>query len=85
MLLHIFLTTLAEAYPATNVRKTFVTTIFWQNFKLSHSIVVGVGAETMLNQITIMFSKEQHENIPSMHLNKICKSEKWKKQRIEVC
>ena len=44
---------------------------------------MGVGAETMLNQITIMFSKEQHENIPSMHLNKICKSENEKNKELK--
>ena len=47
-----------EVYPATNVRKIFVTTKSWQIFKLSHPITMGGGAETMYNQITCVFSKE---------------------------
>ena len=65
-----------EVYPATNARKNFATTKFWQIFKLSHPIVMGGGAETMFNQITFIFSEEWHGNILSMHLNKFCKSEK---------
>ena len=40
---HIFLTPPIEVYRATNVRKNFVTTKFWQVFKLSHPIVTGGG------------------------------------------
>ena len=36
-----FLTPPIDIYPATNVRKNFVTTKFWQILKLSHPIVVG--------------------------------------------
>ena len=71
-----FLTPPIEVYPAINVRKNFVTTKFWQIFKLSHPIVMGGGAETMYNQITFIFSKEQHGTILSMHLTKFRKSEK---------
>ena len=56
--LHILLTPPIEVYPATNVRIKFVTTKFWQIFKLSHPIVMAGGAETMFNQITLTFSKE---------------------------
>ena len=41
LLPYIFLTPPIEVYPATNVRKSFVTTKFWQIFKLSHPIVMG--------------------------------------------
>ena len=37
-----FLTPAIEVYPVTNVRKNFVTPKFWQIFKLSHAIVMGV-------------------------------------------
>ena len=47
-----------KVHPATNVRKNFVTTKFWQVFELSHPIVMGEGVETMFNQITHIFSKE---------------------------
>ena len=47
-----------EVYPATNVRKTFVTTKFWRTFKLSHPIVMRGEVETMYNQITFIFSEE---------------------------
>ena len=40
---HIFLTPLIEIYRATNIRKKFVTTKFWQVFKLSHPILTGGG------------------------------------------
>ena len=53
---HIFLAPSIEVYPATNVRKNFVTTKFWEIFKLNHPIVMG--ADTMFNQITFIFSKE---------------------------
>ena len=52
LLPHLFLTPPIEVYPATNVRKIFVTTKFWQIFISSHPlspIVMGVGAETMNN------------------------------------
>ena len=55
---HIFLTPPIEIYRATNIRKKFVTTKFWQVFKLSHPILTGGGAETMFNQISFIFSKE---------------------------
>ena len=55
---HIFLAPSIEVYPATNVRKNFVTTKFWKIFKLSHPIVMGGEAETMFNQITFIFGKE---------------------------
>ena len=56
---HVFLTPPIEFYSATNVRKKFfVTTTFWQIFKLSHPIVMGGGAENMYNHITFIFSKE---------------------------
>ena len=51
LLPHIFLTPPIEVYPATTVRKHFVTTKSWQIFKLSQPIVMGGGAETMFNQI----------------------------------
>ena len=70
-----FLTPPIEVSPATNVRKKFVTRRFWQIFKLSHPIVSEWGAETMFNQITFIFSEEQHGNMLSMHLNKFRKSE----------
>ena len=38
-----FLTLPIEVYPATNVRKSFATTIFWQVFKLSHPVVMKGG------------------------------------------
>ena len=37
---------------------------------------MGGGAETMYNQITVIFSKEYHGTILSMYLTKFCKSEK---------
>ena len=46
---------------------------------------MGGGAETMYNQITFIFSKEQHGTILSMHLTKVRKSKKWKKWEIELC
>ena len=61
LLPHLFLTLPIEVYPATNVRKNFAITKFWQIFILSHSlplpppappIVMGGGPETMYNQIT---------------------------------
>ena len=56
---HVFLTPPIEFYSATNVRtKNFVTTTFWQIFKLSQPIVMGGRAETMFNQITFIFSKK---------------------------
>ena len=44
---------------------------------------MGGGAETMFNQITFIFSEEWHGNILSMHLNKFCKSEKWKNKELK--
>ena len=55
---HVLSTPPIEVYPAISVRKNFVTTKFWQIFKLSHPIVMGVGAETLYNQITFIFSKK---------------------------
>ena len=46
-----------------------------------HLIVMGGGAETMYNQISFIFSREQHGTILSMHLTKFRKSEKWKKKK----
>ena len=43
------------------------------------------GTETIYNQTTFIFTKEQHGTIPSMHLTKFRKLEKWKKQEIEAC
>ena len=54
-----------------------------QIFKLSHPIVMGGRAETMHNQITFVFSKEQHEKILSMHLTKLRKSEKLKNKKLK--
>ena len=73
---HIFLTPPIEVSHATNAIQNFITIKFWQIFKLSHSIVMGGEAETMYNQITFIFSKEQHGTILSMHLTKFRKSEK---------
>ena len=53
-----FLTPPTEVYPATNVRKNFATTKFWQIFKLNYAIVMGGGTETTYNQITFILSKE---------------------------
>ena len=47
-----------------------------KNLKLSYPIVMGGRSEAMYNQITFIFSKEQHGNILYMHLIKLCKSEK---------
>ena len=55
---YIFLIPPIDGYPATNVNKKFVTTKFWQVFKLSHPITMGVGVQTMCIQITFIFSKE---------------------------
>ena len=44
-------------------------------------VVIRVGAETMCNQITSIFSKEWHGTTLSMHLTKFRKSEKWKEIR----
>ena len=38
------------------------------------------GAETMYNQITFIFSKEQHGTILSMHLTKFRKYQKNEKK-----
>ena len=54
----IYLTLPTEVYPAINVRKSFVTTKFWQIFDLSHPVVMGGRAETMYKQINFIFSKE---------------------------
>ena len=40
---------------------------------LNHPTVMGGGAETTYNQITFIFSKEQHGNTLSMHLTKFRK------------
>ena len=40
---------------------------------------MGGEAETMYNQITFIFSKEQHGTILSMHFTKFRKSEKSEK------
>ena len=56
LLPHIFLTPPIEVNPATNVRKNFVTTKLWQMFKLSQPIVMGGGAETMFNKITLVMN-----------------------------
>ena len=45
---------------------------------------MGGGAETMYNQITFIFSKEQPGNILSMHLTKFCKSKKWKNKELSL-
>ena len=81
-----FLTPPIEVYPATNIRKRSVTTKYWQIFILSPPsllppIVMGGGAETMFNQITFIFSKNQHGTILSVHLTKFHKSEKLKKNK----
>ena len=55
---HVLSTPPIEVYPAINVRKNFVTTKFWQIFKLSHPVVMGEETETMYNQIIFIFSKE---------------------------
>ena len=52
LLPHIFLTPITEVYHATDLRKKFFTTKCCQIFKLSHPIIMGVGAETMYSQIT---------------------------------
>ena len=47
------------------------------------NIIMGGGAETMYNQISLIFSKEQHGNILSMRLTKFRKSEKWKIEKLK--
>ena len=58
LLSHIFLTPPTKVYHTINVKKKIATTKFWKVFKLSHSIVMGGGSETMFNQITFIFSEE---------------------------
>ena len=60
LLLYLFLTPPIKVYPATHVRKIFVTSKCWQNFILNHPppsplspIVMGGGRETMYNQIIL--------------------------------
>ena len=59
-----FLTPAIEVYPVTNVRKNFVTPKFWQIFKLSHAIVMGVGVETMS---TKLISRLVRNNMETCH------------------
>ena len=44
---------------------------------------MGGWVETMFNQFTFIFIKEQHGNILSLHLNKFRKSEKWKNKELK--
>ena len=64
--------------------KNFVTTKFCQIFKLSHPIVIGGEAETMFNQVTFIFSKENIETYyPCTWISFVKhKSEKNKKLKI---
>ena len=63
LLPYLFLTPPIEIYPATHVRKNFVTSKFWQNFILNYPpasplspIVMVGGRETMSNKIIFHFS-----------------------------
>ena len=79
LLLHLFLTLPIEVYPATNVRKNFVITKFWQIFILSHSLPLP-PLQWDQKPCTIKFLTG---TILPMHLTNICKSEKLKKKKLK--
>ena len=61
---HLFLTPPIEVYPARNVRKKFVTTKFWQIFKLSQ-VATELSSHKMYSKMLRQFSKESLISIPS--------------------